>query len=434
MGKWLAFTSRYRIVSGVLFLLFFALTVSDVGRIIYRVFFSDIGYPFFPRYAAAYGALALGFAVITAGREQKYSVHALVLLTSATSYLMILLHPTDNMTAEVLLVGAAAIAYRYKLLDRRPRAILAALFGGLIVVRVLTIPHLYHWIFARLLNQVAISATIVGFLYWTFENEIIRSRREREVFRRELETTAPFAQFGRNAAGIVHDFKNDAALFASMASLARQSEGEPLTPLFAEQLERAARRLSDRISTILRITAMDHQPADTPQLFNLREMLEASIYVFRADIEIRHFVSVDLEGVSGNTMVHGSAAEFVAIIENILRNSCDAVEERQKRAREDEPWRPRVTLVATDHTITVKDNGGGLPFCPDGCRSDNCLFCPSVQMGNTTKEHGTGIGLFRVGASSEKLGIPVLMRTSPGEGVTTTITIPHELRTGDAPS
>ncbi len=426
MRTWLASVPRYRVVAGVFFMMYLLLAVSDWGRIA-ALLLTGIGYPQFPRYAVYFSFFALGFGAIAFTTERRHSVWVLVVIMAVAGYVSAYLHKRDSLSADVIVIAAAIVAYRSKLLNKRPLLVLGLLFGGLLGVRFLTMSGIPQRMWSRLANHVSIAVAIVGFLYWMFEEELVRTGREQAAYRRELDSIVPFAEFGRNATGIVHDFKNDAALFATFASLARQSEGEPLDPENIAQIERASRRLSKRIDMILTVTTAGSRPETNESTFNFREILEASVYVFRANIELRRFLAVDLQGVADDVMIHGSAAHMIAIVENVIRNSCEAVQERQQQLQDVSGWNPRVSMIATGATIVISDNGNGFPYCPEGCRSSNCLYCPGVGMGNTTKENGSGIGLFRVGAAAKRLGVSVVMRSEPGNGVTTTITVPKEL-------
>jgi signal transduction histidine kinase len=419
---------RSRPVALTFFLLFFTFAVTHGVRIAGRYVGYD-QYDSFPLFFAVYAAFAILFGLLTLAKQSRRTDILLVGTIAMSSYPIAVLHSAENITAEILMVAAAAAGYRFRLFSRSTVPILTALFGGLVIVRIATDFGNGDINPFRLANQIAIPVFMIAFLYWIFEDDLQRLGRERELYRRELDSIVPFAEFGRNVTGVVHDFRNDASLFSSFTAVLRRSIGETVDQAMVDALDRSTRRFTGRIEMILAATTGGGQEADAEKHFDLRSIVEASVYVFRLHAELRDLVVVRGESSLEGTTIRGDARLLVAIMENVIRNSCDAILEKANRLvlEDAASWRPRVTIHCSPREIIISDNGPGLPFCPSRCRSNNCLYCPEITPGRTTKRDGNGIGLFRIRAAAEKLGVHVLVRTESGEGVTTHITIPSDV-------
>ena len=98
---------------------------------------------------------------------------------------------------------------------------------------------------------------------------------------------------------------------------------------------------------------------------------------------------------------------------NVLKNAVEAVEARTRDAEPDYRGRIVVTLVPRDDdvTVTVEDNGVGLPQDRDR------IVEPYV----TTREKGTGLGLAIVNKIVEEHGGEMAFATAPGGGTRVTL-------------
>jgi PAS domain S-box-containing protein len=112
-------------------------------------------------------------------------------------------------------------------------------------------------------------------------------------------------------------------------------------------------------------------------LFSVREAIENTLDIQIAQLK-SHNIVVELKG--DDFMVNGFKSEFQQVILNLVGNSKDAIFEQQKQDGV-------IEVNIFDRTVTVRDNGGGIPE-----HVLTRIFEPYF----TTKEDGkgTGIGLY----------------------------------------
>ena len=76
-----------------------------------------------------------------------------------------------------------------------------------------------------------------------------------------------------------------------------------------------------------------------------------------------------------------------------------------------------VTIVDSVLTIQVADNGPGIPE-----KNQESIFNPFF----TTKDSGTGLGLYLVSSELEKLGGSIQVESRMGEGTVFTVSLPEK--------
>ena len=375
-----------------------------------------------------YPVFALMFGVLLFFAESRRTQIIQVLTVMFVGLISASILTPVEIGGDLSVIVAAVLAYKYGLLQTRARTKLSLMFGALVFFRIVGTLAIDRFIPFRIANQIAVAVVSVPFLYWLFEEELIRTREQRDRITAELARTEPFVEFGRNVSGIIHDFKNDASLFSAFGSLLRMSQGTVIDDEIISSYDRYVARLHDRIQRVLVAT---HARDDANQEFDLIDAVRASMYAFESNLELRRSVRMNLEEPLHSIQVRGNMAQLIAILENVMRNSCDALIERAQNDPAAPPARLGVAVELRDGTveITIEDNGPGLPFCQTECES-NCLFCPEVQLGRTSKVNGTGIGLFRIRSAADRLGATVVMRSRRNVGVKTVIRLSESMVIG----
>lgn len=420
---------KYNTAARLFFVLFFALTVSESVRLI--TYIIEIGpYTWFPRVLVIWLSATVITGFLSFLRETPARRFALIVTLAVIANVMIYVLNYDDLGPDILIIATAAVAHRLGMLRKRPIIVLTALFGSVFLVRFVSAFQNGSLNLFRIANQSILTLGMGAFLYWIFEDDIFTLKREKRVMQQEMDTIVPFAEFGRNSAGIVHDFKNDAALFSALTSVTRQSLGEPIDQNLVSRLEHITQRLSDRIQLILTATSVySHSSEEAEQkqeqFFELHHTVQASIYPFSASLIFRTVLEVHPLNTLRGTTVRGRPDLLIAILENLIRNSCEATLEHAA------PGAPLVTVRApSSREVIVEDNGKGLPFCQNGCVHENCLFCPQVRLGVTTKEQGSGLGMYRIAQAAELLGVEVTIRSQRNKGIIATVRIPESIIEG----
>ena len=422
----MTFRSRFHQINLVFTLL---LAFMAGNQVISRILSAGSDAPWFAAItedSAIYAAFVIAFLVLTFVRESRLTQIAQIAFLTLLGAVTVAVVAPKELGGDLNFILAAALAYKYNLLRTRPVAKISAIMGILIVARISGVLVFHTIAVDRVLNQLVITVVSVPILYWLFESELLQIRREKQRLEELLENNQPFVEFGQNVTGIVHDFKNDLGLFDTFGQYLALSEGEPVESSQIRLYRRYVKRLATRIGQIMTVTQASRRYAE--ESGELQELLRSTVYVFQSNLEFKRVVTFELVLPDTPIYVRLPPAPVISILENLIRNSCEAMTDlvaSDTRSPGDMTLSVVVERDGDGVVVTVSDTGPGLPFC-DECRKDNCLYCPEIAPGRSSKGDGSGIGLVSVRRHAEQYGIPVHMRSRPGEGVITTLRITGE--------
>jgi len=224
----------------------------------------------------------------------------------------------------------------------------------------------------------------------------------------ELVSAQRMAAWGDVARRIAHEIKNPLTPIQLSADRIRRKFGRQLPEEEADSLQTLTdvivrqtndlRRIVDEFSRFARMPEPDRRPVDLVQIVRdavtLQEAGQEGV-TFEATLPVEPLV-VEID----QTMISQA-------LTNLLKNAGEAIEGLTEAGRAPEGFTPRIqvamTLDAERATITIADNGIGLP--EDRAR----LFEPYV----TTREKGTGLGLPIVKKIIEEHGGTLVLRDAP---------------------
>lgn len=261
------------------------------------------------------------------------------------------------------------------------------------------------------------------------------------------EVNRPFVVFGKNTSGLIHDFKNDLGTLGATGQLLKMKIRKDRTVTLddIEELEKHIGRINSRVETIKYVvSASSHRDSeDIP----LKKLIHATLYPFRLTADLKNLIIFD-ELVHAEPVVHASRYRLVQILENLIRNSCEAIVDEQERRQlfeledgrteipesieemmqnQDRLGRVRIEARPIESAVIlcVEDNGPGFSMCED-CEAGNCMDCMEFEIGKTTKEYGSGLGLVSVIESVTAMN--GAMRISPVKprGARVEILLPQE--------
>lgn len=410
--------SAYLLISLAFFVLLTVFQGSSIMVGLRRLAQNSAGRPlyvFMPKSFYIYGPFHLAFLVLLLIREgpvaRLLQICALIAFSATTT---ILVTPTE-IGGDLVFLLAAVLAYKYGYLAVSPGLKIGALVAIIVAIRTTVIANGALEL-ARAVNQIFIMAAALPIVYWLFEADLIRTQRTNARLEERLQSTAPFAEFGRNVGGVVHDFKNDLAVFTSFGRIVRDSGCAPGSEIL-DAHNRALDQMHERIRSVLLVTGSQDQT--TPVAINVSEMIEAVVYAVRSDQELRSGTSVDLTGVKSGVTVTALPLSLLSLLENTVRNSLESIRQQRDHLPE---LAGVLTISASVHesyvTITLHDNGTGFGIdCPG-----NILNC--LDPWYTTKGESGGFGLSAVRRAARQLNASVDMRNRAPHGVTTRISIP----------
>ena len=233
----------------------------------------------------------------------------------------------------------------------------------------------------------------------------------------ELVRIDRLAEIGRIAAGVAHEMNNPLAIIGEASGWASGvvDEAKGLSPEDRQELEKAAKEISDQTKRCRKIThqlldfARGSAPAKTE--FDVQDLLKQSISLLKP--ELKHApMEIDLKFTRGPLHMKSDPRMLEQIFVNLITNAVYGVREKRK-------GRIEIKTVKTnsDVEISFDDNGIGIPV-----ENQQKIF----ELFYTTKPpgKGTGLGLPICQNIVRKLGGGITFHSKPGVGSSFTVRIP----------
>lgn len=229
--------------------------------------------------------------------------------------------------------------------------------------------------------------------------------KDPHVFRNAARKLGRLTSIGQLTSMFAHDIKNPLHVILSTSELLRAQEGQPeQVRSGAELIERNARRASKIVKTLL-----DFSRSGMCRLepYSVNDAAEYSLGLIDSALKA---AKVRVEKRLGDApKVFLDPHYMHSVIYNILNNAAQALEGRKDASiMVSSGW-----LQAEGEVfLTITDNGPGM----EPAMLEN-LFQPFF----TTKENGTGLGLYLARQILDEHGGRLLVSSPPGEGVSASL-------------
>jgi len=290
---------------------------------------------------------------------------------------------------------------------------IVTLFGR---VSFITLPHYsdgyLRW--KALLNFMGAGWTSVGILYVLisihYKSESILIRNEKEIRRKNSELTDLNHNLDRFVYGTSHDLRSPLSSLRGLIQLTEMTDDLNEIRSGTAEMKKRIDHLEKFIRDIADYSRNRSQGVQA-QRINLRQLLVESLE------SLRYFpgaseLLISLE-VQEDLMIIGDPFRLQIVLNNLLSNAFkyrDASKEKSFVIL-------RAEVVGTDLVITVEDNGLGIPET-----YITKIFDMYVRAHETS--HGSGLGLYIVKETVEKLGGKIEVASEVASGTSFTITIP----------
>jgi signal transduction histidine kinase len=255
-----------------------------------------------------------------------------------------------------------------------------------VVTKTFTVPFFVsfaYWGLAALLISYVLDGTALGYLLATIVcvlalalTDTIAGRRVRRVLESELSDADRHLFHSRAVEGVVHNLRNH---MATAVGYLKEIDPRRLDPVDRESIETATAAANDAV-TVLKSLSQGATPRVTysAEPVDLNELITRALGMARPRARAKE-VQLSLRESSDEVKVRADPLLLREVITNLVNNAIDSV-----------PPNGRVELKAGRRSngwpyFSVVDNGPGIP---DDDRHH--LFEPHF----TTKEGGTGLGLF----------------------------------------
>ena len=219
------------------------------------------------------------------------------------------------------------------------------------------------------------------------------------------------AAMGEMISNIAHQWRQPLnALGLLLANIKDANDYHELDTALIDESTAKGQQLIQKMSTTIDDFRNFFKPNKLKEDFRLAETIEQTLELIGHSLK-NHNIAVQMTG-GGAIQVNGYPNEFSQVLLNVLNNAKDAMLERQVRAGSIE-----ISLEQDEKTawVVIRDNAGGIP--------DDILpkiFDPYF----TTKEKGTGIGLYMSKMIMEHMNGTIEAR-NVGEGAEFLLRLPQ---------
>lgn len=218
------------------------------------------------------------------------------------------------------------------------------------------------------------------------------------------------AAMGEMIGNIGHQWRQPInALTLLLANLKDAYEFNELTRESLDGTVKHGQQLIQRMSSTIDDFRNFFRPNKTKQTFRASDGVEEAIKLVRESFKDKA-IEIELNKIGEPCIVTGYPNEFAQVVLNALSNAKDAIIEKKVRGK------VRIGFEQGTETATVSilDNGGGIPEAN----------LPKVfDAYFTTKEEGTGIGLYMSRMIMDNMGGEIAIRNA-GDGVEVLLTLP----------
>lgn len=244
--------------------------------------------------------------------------------------------------------------------------------------------------------------------------QILREReRELEVVRQQRFHQEKMVAIGSLAAAVAHEINNPIAAIEGVAQSigAEREAGCPAggTQCYPDLILEQTRRI---VGITRQLSQLSGPQSNEPEWIDLNALVRATCAFVTFDPRYRD-VRMALQLDPGISAAWAVADHVTQILMNLLINAADAL-----RASPGPQKRIEVsTMAAGDFVaLVVRDNAAGMP---------EAVAARAFEEGFTTKEHGSGIGLFMCRTLVEKGGGSIALASRVGEGTVVTVSLPR---------
>ena len=206
-----------------------------------------------------------------------------------------------------------------------------------------------------------------------------------------LQQQAKMAAMGEMMDAVAHQWKqplNALSMFGQMLQMDFE-EGIVDKAYIDTLLKDTDEQIEHMISTLTEFRTF-FRPDKEPEPFGLKRCIQTVMLLMKDEL-MRHQIEVTIESEQ-EIIINGIENEFKHLILNIINNAKDAFNERERKQR---TIFIRFYKEDGNTILRIEDNAGGIP---DHIIKD--IFKPNV----TSKEEGTGIGLYMSAQIAQKLG------------------------------
>lgn len=262
----------------------------------------------------------------------------------------------------------------------------------------------YYSIFVRTLNAVKGNRLMV-----------VEDCTGKQMAERKLRQESKMIAVGQLSAGLAHEIRNPLGLIKNYSYILRDYATDDMAQHSLDVIGDSAGRIDQLVENLLRFSRLSN---DKPVLLNVEKLLQSIIDLEKKKLE-KQRVTLSLTCAKDLTLyMWEETVKLIAF--NLINNAAEAFQEAETGE-----GRLKVGAKCEEGVfyLKVEDNGPGMPETV----LEN-IFNPFF----TTKDTGTGLGLYIVNSELEKVNGQISVNSRLGEGSAFIVKIPvKEQEDGD---
>ena len=259
----------------------------------------------------------------------------------------------------------------------------------------------YYTVFVRPLNAIDGSQLIV-----------IEDQTEKTMTEKRLRQESKMSAVGQLSAGLAHEIRNPLGLIKNYTYILNYSlEEDEVCSHALQVIGESTDRINSLIENLLSFSRLGDEKMSHVNLYRLVQNIAA---LEKKKME-KSQIQLKLDCAEDAAFYTSEETLKITLI-NLLNNAVDALTDDTEK--ETQKWiRCRIEASRDELTIDISDNGPGIAE-----KNTDSLFVPFF----TTKDYGTGLGLYTVSSELDKLGGTIQLDSEYKQGARFIVRIPSE--------
>ena len=220
-------------------------------------------------------------------------------------------------------------------------------------------------------------------LYFLFEEQILKLLSENKEVNEKLLSIKSVSIVGERASSIVHSLKNNISQLNASVMCIEEGVSKDTG---IKNLKNIIHEMTKRIDTIMLVSKSSYSTEET--VFDAAKLLDGIMSLFLCERTFFELIKVNID--IKETYLKAVEIEFIMLIENIIKNSIEAIFEKDESGT--------LTVFLNNEYLEIINSGGSITQCK-GCKALNdCAKECKVfnRIGNTSKKSGSGNGVSQI--------------------------------------
>ena len=218
---------------------------------------------------------------------------------------------------------------------------------------------------------------------------------------------------GQLSAGLAHEIRNLLGLIRNYSYILKGYANDEISSHALEVIGDSTNRINSLIENLLNFSRSGDENVSLVDigalLNNIAALEHKKMEKAQIDFQIH---------CAPHTRFFTNEETLKIVLINLINNGLEALMEMEESlSPHGRKLTCTVTIVDSVLTIQVADNGPGIPE-----KNQESIFNPFF----TTKDTGTGLGLYLVSSELEKLGGSIQVESRMGEGTVFTVNLPEK--------